>query len=179
MKSGLTTETKENIVFGPGEVLINYNEDTGVGTPVGATRGGGEFNLNRTLRQITVDGQRGPWKGSQIMDNVAPTLTVRMLEITKSNLLAAIAGAVEDADGNIVGGDVADASYLDNVTIVGEDANGNDFIFILYNALPSSINAFTLPDKGEIVSEVVFSGHFDPTDPDSEPWKIIPVPAGS
>lgn len=179
MKSGLTVSTKEHMVFGPGEVLINYDEDLGTGTSIGATRGGSEFNLNRTMRQIAVDGQRGPWIGSNILDVVAPTLTVRMLEITKANLLAAIAGAVEDADGNIIGGDVSESSYLENIAIVGEDEQGNDFIFILYNALPTSINAFNLPDKGEVVSEVVFSGHFDPATPDSEPWKLIPVPVGS
>jgi hypothetical protein len=179
MKTGISATTKEHMVFGPGEVLLNYDEDYGTGTSVGATRGGGEFNINRTQRQIAVDGMRGPWKGGDVLDTVAPTLTVRMLEITKANLLASIAGAVEDGDGNIIGGDISDSSYLDNVAIVGENEDGDAFIGILYNALPTSISALTLPDKGEIVSEVVFSARFDPATPDSEPWKIIPVSAGS
>jgi hypothetical protein len=179
MKTGLTTNTEGRLVFGAGEVYLDFDEDYLTGTSVGATRGDAVLDFGRTFRNVEVAGVIGPIKGLVRRDNVAPTLKVQLLEITAANLAAVIAGATTDTDGNIIGGEITDSAYLDNVTLVAEGAGGEDFIVILYNALATSIQPVTSPDKGEMILEVTFTAHFDPATPDTEPWKIIPIPEGS
>lgn len=179
MKTGLTASTEGRMIFGPGEIFINFDEEYLTGTSLGATRGGSEFNPGRSQRVIPVDGVKGRIKGLTKIDNVEPTLKVRLLEITADNLQAAIAGATTDDDGNIIGGEIGEATYLDSVALVAEDTSGNDFIVIIYNALATEIAPVSLPDKGEAILEVTFTGHFDPSTPEEEPWKIIPVAVGS
>lgn len=179
MKTGLTASTEGRMIFGPGEIFINFDEEYLTGTSLGATRGGAEFDPGRTQRNIAVDGVRGKVMGLTKIDNVEPTLKVRLLEITSANLQAVIAGATTDDDGNIIGGEIGEATHLENVALIAEDSSGNDFIVIIYNALATTIAPVALPDKGEAVLEVTFTGYFDPSTPDEEPWKIIPVAAGS
>jgi hypothetical protein len=179
MKTGLTASTEGRLIFGPGEVFINFDEEYLTGTPLGATRGDPVFDPGRTMRNVEVAGTKGRIKGLTVIDNVEPTLKVQLLEMTAANLQSIIAGATADEDGNIIGGEITEDSYLDNVTLVAEDKDGNDFIVILYNALPTSVSPVNFADKGEAVLEVTFTGHFDASTPDEEPWKIIPVTAGS
>lgn len=179
MKTGLSVNTPDRVVFGPGEVFVDFDEEYMTGTSLGATRGGSEFNPNRTIRDIAVDGVPGPVSQLRKRDTVAPTLTVRLLEITSANLTRAIAGAIEDVDGNIIGQEITSEAFLENVALVAEDTAGNEVVFILYNALATTVNPIATPDKGEVVLEVVFTGHFDLTDPETEPWKIIPIQEGS
>ena len=180
MKTGLTATSESKFIFGPGEVFINFDEDYGTGTPVGATRGDATFNLGRVMRNIEVAGTMGPVMGLTKRDTVTPTLQVQLMEITVDNLKSVIAGAVEDEDGNIVGGEIAEDSYLDNVALVAEDSAGNDCILILYNVLATSVEPVSFPgDRKEALLNVTFTAHFDPSTPDVEPWKIIPIPEGS
>lgn len=177
MKTGLTADTKDRMIFGAGEVFANYDEYTAEGTSLGVTRGESEVNLNQEERNTQFNGVLGPVKGLVWKNKVAPTLTVRLLEVTAENLMRAIAGAVQDEDGNIIGGDIGDESYLTNIALVAEGSEGSDFIVILYNVLATSMSPIRFPDKAEAVLEVVFSAHYDPATPDEDPWKIIPVPA--
>jgi hypothetical protein len=180
MKTGLTATSESKFIFGPGEVFINFDEEHGVGTPVGATRGDATFNLGRVMRNIEVAGTMGPVKGLTKRETVTPTLQVQLMEITAANLKSVIAGAVEDEDGNIVGGEIAEDSYLDNVALVAEDSAGNDCILILYNVLATSVEPVAFPgDRTEALLNVTFTAHFDPSTPAEEPWKIIPVAEGS
>jgi hypothetical protein len=84
------------------------------------------------MRNIEVAGTMGPVKGLTKRETVTPTLQVQLMEITAANLKSVIAGAVEDEDGNIVGGEIAEDSYLDNVALVARISAGNVVILILY-----------------------------------------------
>lgn len=183
MRSGVTDGTPQAIVFGPGEVLVNYSVGYGTGTSLGATLGGATFDPGVSLRNVEVDGLPGPTKGLVHKDAVAPTLVVRLKEMTQDNLTRAIAGAVQSAqsgeDNHIIGGPIDDASYLENVALVAENQAGQEMVVIIYNALPTAIAAVNFPDKGEPVLEVTFTGHFDLADLESEPWRIIAIPEGS
>lgn len=183
MRSGVSAGTPQAIVFGPGEVLMNYAVEYGTGTSLGATLGGATFNPGITLRNVEVDGLPGPTMGLVHKEAVAPTLVVRLKEMTQANLMAAIAGAVASSesgeDNHIVGGAISDASYLENVALVAENQAGQEMIVIIYNALPTAVAAVNFPDKGEPVLEVTFTGHFDLADLESEPWRIIAIPEGS
>lgn len=174
-KTGFNVDTPNNRVFGPGQLFFNYDLETLTGTAVGATQGGSEIDLGRTLRTPEIDGLPGPGRGLQNVDKVAPTLKVKLFEISETNLLAAIAGAVKDGDGNIIGGDVTDDNYIDNVTLVCESRGESDYIVVLYNCLVVKPGAFKFEDGKESGLEVTFAAHYDLSKPDEEPWKIVPV----
>jgi hypothetical protein len=94
VKSGLNVDTKDRILVDAGAVYLNY------GLPaerlLGATRGGNEFNLNRTIKDIEIDGVKGSTKGLRRVTEVRPQLTCNLIELSLDNLLKAIAGSNQD-----------------------------------------------------------------------------------
>jgi len=91
IKSGLSADTPGRIFVDAGAVYLNYglrNERL-----LGATRGGNEFNLNREIRDIEVDGVRGSVKGLRRRTVCRPQITCNLIELSLDNLLKAIAGA--------------------------------------------------------------------------------------
>ena len=107
IKSGLNVDTPDRIFVDAGAVYLNY------GLPderlLGATRGGNEFNLNREIRDIEVDGVRGSVKGLRRRTVCRPQITCNLIELSLDNLIKAIAGA--SSAGTPVT-KVVDAEYL-------------------------------------------------------------------
>ncbi len=107
IKSGLNADTPGRIFVDAGAVYLNY------GLPgerlLGATRGGNEFNLNREIRDIEVDGVRGSVKGLRRRTVCRPQITCNLIELSLDNLLKAIAGA-NSAETKATA--VVDAEYL-------------------------------------------------------------------
>jgi hypothetical protein len=185
-RSGISGDTPDRLVFDAGELYLDIDisdlESTGVddaisgATSLGATRGGATFNPNRTLRNMEVDGALGPVKGMVRREEVAPTLSVTLLEMSEDNLLEAIAGATSTTEGEfqkIVGGEIETATYKDNIALLATYSGDSDpVIFVLENVLATEISDVSLEDQNEPVLEVTFAGHFDPDDIDTEPWSI-------
>lgn len=107
IKSGLNVDTPDRIFVDAGAVYLNY------GLPserlLGATRGGNEFNLNREIRDIEVDGVRGSVKGLRRRTVCRPQVTCNLIELSLDNLLKAIAGANSEETKATA---VVDAEYL-------------------------------------------------------------------
>jgi len=127
IKSGLNVDTPDRIFVDAGAVYLNY------GLPserlLGATRGGNEFNLNREIRDIEVDGVRGSVKGLRRRVVCRPQITCNLIELSLDNLLKAIAGA-NSAEAKKTA--VVDAEYLgvgsaeiDEYTVAKVEANPN------------------------------------------------------
>jgi len=124
IKSGLSAKTPERIFVDAGAVYINYGLSTQ--ELLGATRGGNEFNLNREIRDIEVDGVRGSVKGLRRRTVCRPQITCNLIELSLGNLIKAIAGANQAAsdrqviiEGEYVGpGDDKAIKELDHNSIV-------------------------------------------------------------
>lgn len=67
-------EGADEIMLGAGIISID-------GQDVGLTRGGSQFNTNRTFREINADNDRGAVKGRIEMTEARPTLTINTLQI--------------------------------------------------------------------------------------------------
>lgn len=91
-----TDEVSDDITE-PWSIEINGKPDTnskaiicGVGifyvndTPIGLTRGGGKFSVEREFREINADGDRGPVKDRITMEGSRATLTMNTLHILTS-----------------------------------------------------------------------------------------------
>lgn len=85
-----TDAASDCIMLGAGKVSIG-------GTPILLTRGGSQFNTNRTFRDINADGDRGSVKGRVTMDEARATLTLNALEII--NKFTALYPAIEAVTG--------------------------------------------------------------------------------
>lgn len=189
-RSGISANTPDRLVLDAGELYFNISiadlEATALatalasGTAVGATRGGSTFNPGRSLRDIPADGKLGPTKNLIRRQNVAPVLTVNMLELTPENLIKAIAGAsgadtgaTTDDYQKITGGPIEAADYITNVALLATYAGTtNPVIIVVENAIVMEAPEIGTVDEDEVVLAVPFAGTFDPANPTVEPWAI-------
>lgn len=189
-RSGLSANTPDRLVLDAGELYFNIDksvlESTGLsgalsaGTAVGATRGGSTFAAGRTLRDIPTDGKLGPVKGLIRRQNVAPVLTVNMIEMTPENLIKAIAGAsgadtgaTTDDYQKITGGPIESADYITNVALLATySGTTNPVLILVENAIVMEAPEIGTVDEDEVVMSVPFAGTFDPANPTTEPWAI-------
>ena len=200
--TGVTATTSNHFVLDVGRIYIgidvaaleastpevdstNWLDAIADATFLGGTRNGATFDLNRTLREMPVDGLRGPTKGFVRSGRIAPTLQVNLVEHTVKNYENAIAGLVSTAVGEtgsqytkITSGPILAASYLSNIAIAATYTDPTAFaedrpiIILLTNVMAHSAPTFTFSDEDEVLIPVTFNAHIDPANPNTPPWAI-------
>ena len=63
------------------KILLGYGVVSIGATPIGLTRGGSSFVVERGIREIEADGDRGPVKGRLVIDREVAKLNVKALEL--------------------------------------------------------------------------------------------------
>jgi hypothetical protein len=182
---GLTSETTKNLVVDAGAVYINFGETDE--RLLGATQGGSTFSIDQTVEVIEIDGSYGNMKGARRVTASNAGLKIELLEMTTQNLMLAIAGtdATDWTDDTDTGATtpthdqirrtryLSDLDYITNVALVGRlTGTEENIIIVIYNALSDNKLEMKFEDKKEMVLEVNFSAHYDPSDPLTEPWAI-------
>lgn len=81
--------------------------------------------------------------------------------------------ASDAVDTTITGGEIEDSDYITNVAIVG-NVSGKTYpvICIVKNALAEGPFSLSTAPRDEAVPSIVFTGHYDPSDLDDEPWEV-------
>lgn len=185
---GFTETTKDRMVLGAGKLVVNYGETGQVA--LGATRGGAVWTVTQTFRTAEVDGTIGMVKGLRRIIEAEVQLTATLVEYDEDKLLQLLPGAVS-ADSaasdfpqtSDVGaathkkitrtGDIDDADYLANVALVFEVSNKTlPGVALIKNALQDGPIAVTTEDDGEATVAVQFTGHYDASSPEDEPWEL-------
>lgn len=174
--TGVTSETAKRMILDAGVVYINYGEvDERI---LGATRAGSEFVVEQDIREIEVDGLRGPTKGYRRVIEEHVRLNVNLLEMTAANVEIALAGSsvTSTVDNDIVtrSMEMDQITYLTNIALVADytDVSGNPVIIILKNALADGDFSMSAEDRDETTVELQFTGHFDPAALDDSPFEI-------
>jgi len=73
----------------------------------------------------------------------------------------------------IIGGEIANTDYIDNVAIVGNvSGKTKPVICMVKNALADAGFSLATAPRDEAVPAIVFTGHYDPDDLDTEPWEM-------
>lgn len=175
--TGITTDTAKHMVLDAGAVYLNYGEPEE--RLFGATREGSEFTVEHEIREIEVDGLRGPTKGFRRVVEEHVRLTVNLLEMSAENVKTALVGASVD---NTTDSDVrsvtrslamADIEYLTNIALVADYSGSSEpVVIILKNALSDGNFTLSASDREESVAELQFTGHFDPENLDQSPFEI-------
>ncbi len=177
-RHGVTSNTPNRILIDAGAVYFKATDDWTVASPgtlLGATKGGNTFEVNRTIKRMDPDGAKGPVRGFRRIEEVVAILTANLIEITEANLLMALPGS-SAASHVITGGEVADATYIANVVIVGTitgfDGTAKPIICKLKNCLADGPFALKLDPKSEAVLQMKFTAHYANTDLTTEPWSV-------
>ena len=178
---GITTETVKRMILDAGAVYVNYGETDE--RLLGATQGGNTFTVEREVKQIEMDGARGPVKGARRIISEKAILTVNLLEHSTENwkmiLTAADVTDVLDTDGvtkiadEIRTRQILDSDYIKNIALVAEvSGTSQPVVIILYNALADDEIEMELAHTEEGVPEVAFAAHWDPADMETSPYAI-------
>lgn len=172
---GLTANTPSQIILDSGAVYLDY----GLGTEalLGATRGGAVFNLNQTIRDIPVDGARGPVQGLTRRVETAPMISCTLVDFGTARLKTAIVGSTSAVVGSwdviTRDRDIILADYVTNAALVAQVQNKNNWVIIvLSNVLIKTNFTLTLVDKDEGTLPITLSAHFTPTDLDTDPVEV-------
>ena len=174
--TGVSVETSKHMILDAGAVYLNYGEqDERI---FGATRAGSEFAVEQTVREIEVDGLRGPTKGFRRVVEEHIRLTVNLLEMTPENVVVALVGASSASDASEVTVTrslaIADIEYLTNIALVADySGSGDPVVIILYNAIADGNFMLSASDREEATTTLQFTGHFDPNgNLDASPFEI-------
>jgi hypothetical protein len=178
-KHGITANTYKKFAIDAGAVYKNYG--TAGEALLGATRGGTTFTIEQEIREMEVDGAKGPVKGSERITRVRPVIVANFIELSTDILKLGLPGS-SSADFPATQGKTHDqitrslaialADYVDNITIVGE-CTGSATGFIecgISNALANGNFEMSRSDNDESVLTLTFVGHFLASNLDSEPW---------
>lgn len=198
MTTALRSETFSKLQLNAGVFLKNftYNSIASVsalltaiqtaitsGNILGATRGGGSFNVGREMRNPEIDGMRYNFKGSFFVDSTDPYLSTNLVEVTPENFAVALGGTITGSSGKktlTVNTAIDSSDYLTNLCWVGDLADGGLVLICLYNALNTSDFNFTFTDKGEGVIGVEFHAcQANVNDYDEAPFEVVFFPPAS
>lgn len=181
MITGLRPETFENLQLNAGVFLRNFDYsaiataealeeailaalEAGGDKILGATIGGGSFQMTPSIRNIEADGMRYPIIGSTVNDMWTVKLTGTMKECRPQNFKDALicADMSTNEAGNIttlkVRTDIEASDYIPSLCWVGDTSKG--FVMIdLLNALNLTGANFTFTDKGEGTLPFEFQAH--------------------
>ena len=145
---------------------------------LGATRGGGTFNVTREMREPDVDGKRYSFVGGRFVDSTDANLTTTLIETTPGNFVTALGSASATTSGKKttvkMHTALQDSDYMSNLCWIGDLADGRLALICLMNALNTADFTFTFTDKGEGTYNVEFHAHqAGVLDYDYAPFEVV------
>ena len=187
MAQNLTKVEVEKIQIEESVNYINFGLETE--RMIGITRGGSEFTVTNTVRDIEYDGRRGKTKGLQVIEAQEAKLKLTTICSSQENIALSIPGCeVTDRDGKIIieNGDntvIAEADYLDNITSFAKTLDGKYKKITIRNAMHEGAFTSKAQQKAEGEIALEFDAHFNPYDVTEKIWRIedidsIPVAQG-
>lgn len=143
------------------------------GTAIGLTRGGGSFSLEREIRHIDADGDRGFVEGRQMIEREVPKLVVNGLDLFTAADLLKYYPALSNTIGTVTGTlSIAAGDYVD-VTWVGKTKDGKGVTITVQNALNLANLEWGLEDKSEAVATLEYTGHYAEATRTTPPWSVV------
>ena len=159
----------EKILLGAGVVTIGT-------TPIGLTRGGSIFLVEREIRPIHADGDMGPVVGREVIDREVPKLTVNALELFSSTDMKKYypglkLDVTDPKKPTITSTLKIDPTDYNDVKWEGVTKSGKKVVITVMNATNLENIEWKFEDKNETVPQLVFTGHYTDEAPTTAPWK--------
>ena len=187
-KTGVTSNTPKNILFGAGTIHKGLKHEGGkwnmLESLYGATSGGSKFSITPEVTPIELDGALVAAKGLNKKTGEVATMEVNFAEFTADLIKsAAIAKLVEsDVEGYDLlqpKADIEEGDYWDNIAFVGEILGHGNGIFIMDNALCTSGVEVDAKNKEQAALPATFACNAElDSDLDVLPWRMY-IPAKS
>lgn len=183
-KTGVTTNTPKNIMFGAGTIHKNllydstnhtWNFDASI---IGATQGGSKFTVTPEVTQVEADGALVAVKGLNVKTGETAEMEINLLELTKDIIKASVIGAdgsSSDSNYDLIESkaNIEEGDYFDNIAFVGKTLDNRYIIVILDNALCTSGLEMSGANKEGAVGTYTFASHAElSSDLDTLPYHI-------
>ena len=168
METKITKEQIENIQLDHGIMFKNYGLETQA--LIAPVRGGTNFKVERTYRNIEFDGARGKTKGLKTIDDENATLTVKTLNASLETFADKLPGAkiTRDEVTNKITkieatkiGIIDEDEYIENITVFAQKIGGQYVKITITNALDEKGLDFSAVQKAEGEIELVYSAHHE------------------
>ena len=187
-KTGITTNTPKNILFGAGTIHKNLTFTPATGETagswnfassiIGATSGGSKLTIKPEITTIELDGALVKVEGLEKKTGETATMEINFAEVTKDLLKTAIIGAdgtSADNDYDLIETkpDIESGDYYENIAFVGKTLDNRNIIVIMENALCTSGFESDGKNKENSVVTLTFESHAElSSDLDTLPVKI-------
>ena len=166
--------TADKILLGYGVVSVGL-------TPIGLTRGGSVFTVEREYRNIEADGDKGPVKGRIVIDTEVAKLTVNALELfTAADMdkyypgLTITPTPTGTPTTDVMTSTITIASGDHNdITWVGKTKDGKAVTIKIDDAINMGNLEWTLEDKNEVVPSLEFTATYDEAARETAPWSVV------
>lgn len=181
-KTGVTTNTPKNIMFGAGTIHKGlkctdgtWNFDESI---IGATSGGSKLAIVPEITNIEADGALVKAKGLTVKTGETATMEINLIELTADIIKSAVIGqegTSTDTSYTLIESkaDIAEGDYLENIAFVGKTLEGKNIIVILDNALCTSGLNLEGANKEGAVGAYTFETHAElDSDLDTLPYHI-------
>lgn len=144
-------------------------------TPIGLTRGGSIFTVEREIRPIEADGDKGPVMGREVIDREVPKLAVNALELFSSTDMTKyypglVVDTTDPAKPFVTSSLEIKTTDYNDVKWEGKTKSGKKIIITVMNAANSKTSNGNSKIKTRLFHSW-FSGHYTEEAPDTAPWK--------
>ena len=159
------------------DYMLGYGVFSVGGVDIALTRGGGQFTIERTYKEIVADGDYGPVMERIRKDGSRAKLVIRALEIVSTNLAAMYPALSVDTTtvagtATVTGAaDIVTADYND-VVFTGVTKSGKSVVITLEDAINLENLDWALVDKDEVVAELTYTATYTEATRTTEPWSI-------
>jgi hypothetical protein len=183
-KTGVTSDTPKNIMFGAGTIHKGLAFDASKKTwnfaesCIGATSGGSKITIAPEFTDVEADGALVLVKGLKVKTGETAQMEINLLELTADiikDALIATNGTSADTNFDLIESkaDLAEGDYYDNIAFVGTNLAGKNIIVIMDNALCTSGFEAEGKNKEGAVGKYTFECHADlDSDLDTLPYHI-------
>lgn len=162
------------------KILLGYGVVSVGAVPIGLTRGGSSFSVEREFREIEADGDRGPVKGRIVIDREVAKLTVNGLELFNADDMTKYYPGIEiesitepaptikkmKSSLKIAEGDYNDVKWE------GKTKDGKVVTITVENAINMDNLEWTLEDKNEVVTALGFTATYLEDGRETTPWSV-------
>ena len=168
MNTKVTKEQVENIQIDHGILYKNYGLESQ--KLIAPLRGGTNFKVERTYRNIEFDGAKGKTKGLKTLDDENATLTAKTLNFALETMADKLPGATitrDEATKKITKieagklGLIDEDEYIENITMFAQKIGGEYIKVTITNALDENGLDFSAVQKAEGEVEIVYSAHHE------------------
>lgn len=163
------------------KILLGYGVVSVGATPIGLTRGGSVFTVEREYRNIEADGDKGPVKGRIVIDTEVAKLTVNALELfTAADMTKYYPGmSITPEPTATPTTDVMTSTLAivlgnhNDVVWTGKTKDGKAVTIKIDGAINMGNLEWTLEDKNEVVPSLEFTATYDEATRETAPWSVV------